>query len=269
MTGFTPEQIPVLNGLARGFGVFDHWFCEVPSQTFTNRSFWTAATSSGFVVNSPASKFIAEHAPRRSSTGSTRTARRGRSTSASRSSSPATGLIHFPRLKDRFATHFVPFSPVRDRCRQRRSARLLVHRAVPDPRPQRLPPGRRACPVARHRGPRCRPAVVDSGRRGVPLTDLQRLHGDAVRRPAPTSGTRACSSAGTNRAAPTTTFRRRPGAAAGPSRSGRPTRLHVRPVRLPGPRHRRLTVDGRRRGVQRGAPPHVTHRHPARAMGAG
>ena len=33
MTGYTPEQIPVLNGLARGFGVFDHWFCEVPSQT--------------------------------------------------------------------------------------------------------------------------------------------------------------------------------------------------------------------------------------------
>ena len=25
MTGFTPEQIPVLSGLARGFGVFDHW----------------------------------------------------------------------------------------------------------------------------------------------------------------------------------------------------------------------------------------------------
>ena len=33
MTGFTPEQVPVLNGLARAFGVFDHWFCEVPSQT--------------------------------------------------------------------------------------------------------------------------------------------------------------------------------------------------------------------------------------------
>jgi phospholipase C len=33
MTGFTPEQVPVLNGLARGFGVFDHWFCEVPCST--------------------------------------------------------------------------------------------------------------------------------------------------------------------------------------------------------------------------------------------
>ena len=30
-TGFTPEQIPVLSGLARGFGVFDHWFCKTLS----------------------------------------------------------------------------------------------------------------------------------------------------------------------------------------------------------------------------------------------
>ena len=48
MTGYTPEQVPVLNGIAREFGVFDHWFCEVPSQTFMNRSFWTAATSSAW-----------------------------------------------------------------------------------------------------------------------------------------------------------------------------------------------------------------------------
>jgi phospholipase C len=50
MTGYTPEQVPVLSAIARDFGVFDHWFCEVPSQTFMNRSFWTAATSSGLVV---------------------------------------------------------------------------------------------------------------------------------------------------------------------------------------------------------------------------
>ncbi|HEY1623116.1 MAG TPA: alkaline phosphatase family protein, partial [Streptosporangiaceae bacterium] len=58
MTGCTPEQLPVLNGIARDFGVFDHWFCEVPSQTFMNRSFWTAATSSGLVVNSPMRKWF-------------------------------------------------------------------------------------------------------------------------------------------------------------------------------------------------------------------
>ena len=61
MTGYTPEQLPVLNGIARDFGVFDHWFCEVPSQTFMNRSFWTAATSSGLVVNSPAGKWFREN----------------------------------------------------------------------------------------------------------------------------------------------------------------------------------------------------------------
>jgi len=53
MTGYTPEQLPVLSGIARDFGVFDHWFSEVPSQTFMNRSFWMAGSSSGLVVNSP------------------------------------------------------------------------------------------------------------------------------------------------------------------------------------------------------------------------
>src|ERR1700685_2465288 len=53
-----PGQIPGLGGLARAFGVFDHWFCEVPSQTLPNRSFWTAATSSGFSVNSPVKNFV-------------------------------------------------------------------------------------------------------------------------------------------------------------------------------------------------------------------
>ena len=60
MTGFTPEQVPVLSGLARGFATFDHWFSEVPSQTFPNRAFWVSATSSGFVQNAPSSNFI-EH----------------------------------------------------------------------------------------------------------------------------------------------------------------------------------------------------------------
>src|ERR1039457_5021765 len=61
MTGFTPEQIPVLNGLARGFGVFDHWFCEVPSQTFMNRSFWTAATSSRLVDSTPRRRWFTDN----------------------------------------------------------------------------------------------------------------------------------------------------------------------------------------------------------------
>src|SRR5215469_4911812 len=49
MTGYTPAQMPVVAALARGFAAFDHWFCEVPSQTFANRSFLHAASSSGYV----------------------------------------------------------------------------------------------------------------------------------------------------------------------------------------------------------------------------
>jgi phospholipase C len=51
MTGYTPAQMPVVSALARGFATFDHWFCEVPTQTFANRSFFHAASSSGNVDN--------------------------------------------------------------------------------------------------------------------------------------------------------------------------------------------------------------------------
>jgi phospholipase C len=110
MTGFTPEQIPVLSALARGFGVFDHWFSEVPSQTFTNRSFWTAATASGFVVNSPAKKWLQDN---KAETIFNRLEEHGKTWKvyvAEPDRFSATGLIHYPRLKDRFETHFVPFS---------------------------------------------------------------------------------------------------------------------------------------------------------------
>jgi phospholipase C len=51
MNCFTPASLPVINGLANAFGVCDHWFCSVPTQTLPNRSFLHAATSSGYVVN--------------------------------------------------------------------------------------------------------------------------------------------------------------------------------------------------------------------------
>jgi phospholipase C len=34
MTGYTPEQMPVMSAIARGFATFDHWFCDVPTCTF-------------------------------------------------------------------------------------------------------------------------------------------------------------------------------------------------------------------------------------------
>ncbi|MFF3400939.1 alkaline phosphatase family protein [Streptomyces sp. NPDC002659] len=110
MTGFTPEQIPVLSGLARAFGVFDHWFSEVPSQTFTNRSFWTAATASGLVVNSPVENWVLKND---AETIFNRLEQHGRTWKvyvAEPDRFSITGLIHYPMLKDRFDTHFVPFS---------------------------------------------------------------------------------------------------------------------------------------------------------------
>jgi phospholipase C len=110
MTGYTPEQLPVLNGIARDFGVFDHWFCEVPSQTFMNRSFWTAGTSSGLVVNSPMRKwFTANDAE----TLFERLEAHDKSWKVyvmEPMPLSFTGMIHFPRLKDRLATHFVRFA---------------------------------------------------------------------------------------------------------------------------------------------------------------
>jgi phospholipase C len=108
MTGYVPEQMPVLSGLAKGFATFDHWFCEVPSQTFTNRSFFHAATASGYVVNlSPPDSFPAHNTAetifeRLESNGLTWKVY---------CDPPAhmsfTGLIHAARLKNHFATHFV------------------------------------------------------------------------------------------------------------------------------------------------------------------
>jgi phospholipase C len=110
MTGYTPEQVPVLNGIARDFGVFDHWFSEVPSQTFMNRSFWTAATSSGFVVNRPMTKWFDANT---AETLFERLEAHGKTWKVYVMEPMVlsfTGIIHFPRLKDRLATHFVPFA---------------------------------------------------------------------------------------------------------------------------------------------------------------
>ena len=57
MSVYTPDQVPVLSTIAKGFATFDHWFCEVPSQTFTNRSFYHAASASGLLVNVPYDSF--------------------------------------------------------------------------------------------------------------------------------------------------------------------------------------------------------------------
>ena len=44
---FTPEALPVLSALARGYAVCDQWFASVPTETLPNRAFASAATSQG------------------------------------------------------------------------------------------------------------------------------------------------------------------------------------------------------------------------------
>ena len=107
MTGYTPEQMPVLSTLARGFATFDHWFAEVPSQTFTNRSFFHAASASGFVVNAPYGNFPVHNNAetlfeRLESSGLT-----WRVYCDPPSPATFTGLIHGARLRDRFATNIL------------------------------------------------------------------------------------------------------------------------------------------------------------------
>jgi phospholipase C len=110
MSGWTPEQLPVLNGMARDFGVFDHWFCEVPSQTFMNRSFWTAATSSGLVVNSPMTKWFTKNDAETIFERLEAHDKTWKVYVMEPMPLSFTGLVHYPRLKDRLATHFVPFA---------------------------------------------------------------------------------------------------------------------------------------------------------------
>jgi phospholipase C len=108
MTGYAPAQLPVTSALARGFATFDHWFCEVPSQTFANRSFLHAASSSGFVNNlTPADSFPLHNT---AETIFERLEQQGLSWRVycdPPSHVSLTGIIHAPRLWPHFATKFV------------------------------------------------------------------------------------------------------------------------------------------------------------------
>ncbi len=57
MSCFPPDVVPVISSIAKGFGVCDHWYCSVPSQTFCNRSFFNSGASAGYVTNSPYPKW--------------------------------------------------------------------------------------------------------------------------------------------------------------------------------------------------------------------
>ena len=108
MTGYSPAQMPVVSALARGFATFDHWFCEVPSQTFTNRSFLHAASSSGYVNNtSPVDSFPVHNTAETIFERLDRAGLTWKVYCDPPSHVSLTGLIHAPRLWRYFATRFV------------------------------------------------------------------------------------------------------------------------------------------------------------------
>lgn len=106
MSGYTPQQVPVISTIARGFATFDHWFCDVPSQALSNRSFWHAGTASGYVVNTPYTNFPLHNDAetifeRLEAAGLTWRVYVDRGMRCS-----VTGMIHAPRLAEQFATNF-------------------------------------------------------------------------------------------------------------------------------------------------------------------
>ena len=267
MTGYTPEQVPVLSGIARGFGVFDHWFSEVPSQTFMNRSFWTAATSSGFLVNSPVSNFIHHNT---AETLFERLEAHGRTWKVYVHEPmwlSFAGLIHMPRLQDRLATHFVPYAEFEQDAAEGtlpdfsliEPNMLSGHSDYHPAFGRSLIPGDMDIPMDP-------PSSIRGGEASWPISTArsERPH----HRKAPTHTTPCSSSAGTSPAEPTTTF---PGSGAGtgPERTSGATRLHLRALRLPGAGHHGLPVGGRGHRHQRRAPPHIHDRHAAQGLGSG
>ncbi len=108
MDAFTPAQLPVLSKLAQEFAVYDAWFCAVPSQTYCNRSFFNASSSSGFVLNAPHKKWLETNF-------ATTIFNRLQDATPKRSWMiyydelqlfPLTALIHLPKLFPYWKTHF-------------------------------------------------------------------------------------------------------------------------------------------------------------------
>jgi phospholipase C len=83
-----------------------------------NRSFWTAATSSGFVVNSPMSKWFAGNDAETIFDRLEACGRTWKVYVMEPMPVSFTGVIHYPRLKDRLATTSCPSPSSRRTPRQ-------------------------------------------------------------------------------------------------------------------------------------------------------
>ena len=252
MQHYTPDQVPVLSGLAREFGVFDHWFSEVPSQTFMNRSFWTAATCTpkptGGTVNEPVSHWVNDND---AETLFDRLEAHGRTWKIySAGTASLTGLIHWPRLRERFATNIVPF----EQFKVDAAAGTLPHFSLIEPN------------LLLGHGD-YHPAAGRALAKGIDLPGADPassiLAGEAFLDELFTAYRGMTSSEGPSVYDTTlligwdepggTYDHVPPGPVprAGCLRSCRPVRFHVRPVRLSRARHRRIAVGRKRLGLQR------------------
>ncbi|MCI4365210.1 MAG: hypothetical protein L3K10_04005 [Thermoplasmata archaeon] len=139
---YTPAQLPVTSTLAKGFACFDHWFCEVPSQTYANRSFFHAASSSGFVLNGPIGNFPLHND---AETIFERLEAAGVSWRVyfhPLQCVSATGLIHAPRLARYFATHFFSIDDfIVDAARGKLPAYAFIEPSLIPPHTDMHPPG--------------------------------------------------------------------------------------------------------------------------------
>lgn len=108
MAGYSPDQLPVMSGVARGFATFDHWFCDVPSCTFPNRSFFHAGTSSGYVTNfPPLDKFPANNTAKTLFDQLDAAGLPWKVYCDPPCHASLTGMIHAARLRPKFPTNFV------------------------------------------------------------------------------------------------------------------------------------------------------------------
>ncbi len=106
MECFAPQAVPVISTLAREFAVCDNWFCSVPSQTYTNRSFFHAASSSGLVLNAPYGDWLLANT---AETIFERMQSKGLNWKVyfdTEDVIPITGVIHYARLKNYLSSNF-------------------------------------------------------------------------------------------------------------------------------------------------------------------
>jgi phospholipase C len=142
MACYTPDQVPVVSALAKGFACFDHWFCEVPSQTFTNRSFFHAGTSSGYVLDFPAENFVVRNNAPTIFERLEKAQLPWKVYVNPEQVVSVTGLIHATRLAPFFGTHFATIHDfLADAADGKLPAYSFIEPNIVPPRSDMHPPG--------------------------------------------------------------------------------------------------------------------------------